>query len=467
MNVQKFVGASSRDALKQVREALGPDALILSNRAVENGVEIVAMAPQEMAKIVPTGARNAPQADRKRAGAADGQEHARSGAESQRVDAFRPPRVDAENVVRGSRRDETKRAEPGARTASARPQDRDAGRIRAQDTERAYGANTHEAPDAEAGAAVMAELKAVRGLLETQLATLAWGDSMRRSPLRMKFTRQLLTAGMSPLLVRSVLAKMPDDYSEEQAGKWLADIIARNIPAVSPESNLVSQGGVYAIVGPTGVGKTTTTAKLAARCVVRFGADRLALLTTDSYRIGAQDQLRTYGRILGVPVHVVQDESGLAGAIASLSGKHLVLIDTVGMGQRDSRVIEQVSMLANSGANRILVLNATAHPETLEDVVQAFQGKALAGCIVSKADESVGLGGVLDTVLRHRLPLHFVANGQRVPEDLFEPEARHLVQRLLKSTPPAPAFQLSDEEFSLVMAPGEVPVAADPGAAHA
>ncbi len=467
MNVQKFVGACSRDALKLVREALGPDALILSNRAAGNGVEIVAMAPQEMAKIVPTGARNAPQADRKRAPAADAQANARTAAESQRVEAFHPPRVDAGNVVRGPRRDEAQRAEPNARTASARPQDPDAGRTRALDVERAYGVGMQEAPDAEAGAAVMAELKAVRGLLETQLATLAWGDSVRRSPLRMKFTRQLLAAGLSPLLVRSVLAKMPDDYSEDLAGKWLADIIARNIPVVSPEANLVSQGGVYAIVGPTGVGKTTTTAKLAARCVVRFGADRLALVTTDSYRIGAQDQLRTYGRILGVPVHVVQDESGLAGAIASFSGKHLVLIDTVGMGQRDSRVIDQVSMLANSGASRILVLNATAHPETLEDVVQAFQGKALAGCIVSKADESVSMGGALDAVLRHRLPLHFIANGQRVPEDLFEPEARHLVQRVLKAAPPAPAFQLSDEEFSLVMAPGEVPVSAGHGAAHA
>lgn len=465
MNVQKFVGASSRDALKKVREALGPDALILSNRAVGNGVEIVAMAPQEMAKIVPAGAGNAPQTDRKRA--ADAQANPRTGADAQRVGAFRPPRVDPEGVVRGPRRDEAKRAEPNARTASARLQDQDPGPTRAREVERAYGVSTQDAPAAEASAAVMAELKAVRGLLETQLATLAWGDSVRRSPLRMKFTRQLLAAGMSPLLVRSVLARMPDDYSEDQAGKWLADIIARNIPVVSPEANLVSQGGVYAIVGPTGVGKTTTTAKLAARCVVRFGAERLALLTTDSYRIGAQDQLKTYGRILGVPVHVVQDESGLAGAIASLSGKHLVLIDTVGMGQRDSRVIEQVSMLANSGANRILVLNATAHPETLEDVVRAFQGKALAGCIVSKADESVGMGAVLDTVLRHRLPLHFVANGQRVPEDLYEPEARHLVQRVLKAAPPAPAFQLSEEEFSLVMAPGDVPVAAERGAAHA
>ncbi len=462
MNVQKFVGASSRDALKQVREALGPDALILSNRAVENGVEIVAMAPQEIAKIAPTSSRSASQADRKRSAPVDAQSGARTGTDAQRVEAFRPPRVDAGNVVRGPQR-----AEPGARNASTLPQDRDAAWTRVQEVERAYGAAAREAPAEEAGAAGMAELKAVRGLLETQLATLAWGNSVRRSPLRLKFTRQLLTAGMSPLLVRSVLARMPDDFSEDQANKWLADIIARNIPVVSPEANLVSQGGVYAIVGPTGVGKTTTTAKLAARCVVRFGADRLALLTTDSYRIGAQDQLRTYGRILGVPVHVVQDESGLAAAIASLSGKHLVLIDTVGMGQRDSRVIDQVSMLANSGANRILVLNATAHPETLEDVVQAFQGKALAGCIVSKADESVGMGGVLDTVLRHRLPLHFVANGQRVPEDLYEPEARHLVQRVLKAAPPAPAFQLSDEEFSLVMAPGDVPVAAEHGAVHA
>ncbi len=445
MNVQKFIGATSREALQLVRVALGPDALILSNRPVPNagGVEIVAMSAKEMGNLATV------EAPRNGSPAARRPEPATAGSTAQRVEAFRPPRVEAEKVSGGQGR-----AELAAREDAKPPVRRD----------------EHLHADADIhqdGAAVMAELKAMRGMIETQLATIAWSESVRRSPLRMKFTRMLLSAGFGPALARSALARLPDDYTEEQGAKWLASVIARNIPVMTPEANLVSQGGVYAIVGPTGVGKTTTTAKLAARCVVRFGAEKIALVTTDSYRIGAQDQLRTYGRILGVPVHVVQDESGLASIIASLRGKHLILIDTVGMGQRDSRVIEQVSMLANSGANRILVLNATAHPETLEDVVHAFQGKALAGCIVSKSDEAVCMGGVLDTVLRHRLPLHFIASGQRVPEDLYEPNAQHLVQQALKAVAPKQPFRLSDDEFSLVMAPGEVPAAELKGATHA
>jgi len=461
VNVRKFLAATSREALQQVREALGSDALILSTRPVGNNVEIAAMAGEEMAKIIPAAAPVAPAAI---APAATARAPLPAASEQQRVQVFRPPRVDDGNVIRGPGGAEHRRGERAEHpdiqaSGHPRPEHRNA--------ERPAAIQGGSAPGQD-GSAFMAELKAVRGLLETQLATLAWSESMRRSPLRMKFTRLLLAAGFSPALARGALAKLPDDYSEEQGGKWLADVLARNVPAVQPEDNLVTRGGVYAIVGPTGVGKTTTTAKLAARCVVRFGADNLALVTTDSYRIGAQDQLRTYGRILGVPVHVVQDESGLAGAIASLRRKHLVLIDTVGMGQRDSRVIEQVSMLANSGAKRILVLNATAHGETLEDVVQAFQGKALAGCIVSKSDEAVRVGSVLDAVLRHRLPLHFVACGQRVPEDLHEPNAQYLVQRALKAPAPAQTFQLTDEDFPLVMSACDVPAGpVNEGAAHA
>ena len=445
MNVRKFVAATSREALQQIRQALGPDALILSTRPVGTNVEIFAMPGEEMAKVIPSGA-SIP------AGADPGSPvpHA---PEQPRVAAFRPPRIDDENVVRGR----TERSERSAGAKRAGSKDAGPAHPHAADARDRAPADQRRSSTGGDGSAVMAELKAVRELLETQLAALAWGESLRRSPLRVKFTRLLLAAGFSPALARGALAKLPDDYSDEQGAKWLNDVIARNVPVVEPEHNLVTLGGVYAIVGPTGVGKTTTTAKLAARCVVRFGADNLALVTTDSYRIGAQDQLRTYGKILGVPVHVVQDEGGLAGAIAGLRRKHLVLIDTVGMGQRDSRVIEQVSMLANSGAKRILVLNSTAQGETLEDVVQAFQGKTLAGCIVSKADEAVRMGDVLDTVLRHRLPLHFVANGQRVPEDLHEPNAQYLAHRALGAPAPVQAFRLSDEDFPLVMSACELP----------
>lgn len=458
MNVKKFVAATSRGALQQVRQALGPEALILSTRPVGNNVEITAMAGEETAKLIPVAAAASV------AAAATARAPLSAASEQQHVQVFRPPRVDDENVVRGPGGPEHRPSQRAEGRGNEAPGHRQPVHRHAEPPAAVQGGS---APGKE-GSAVMAELKAVRGLLENQLATLAWGESLRRSPLRVKFTRLLLAAGFSPALARGALGKLPDDYSDEQGGKWLTEVLARNVPVVEPEDNLVAQGGVYAIVGPTGVGKTTTTAKLAARCVVRVGADNLALVTTDSYRIGAQEQLRTYGRILGVPVHVVQDEDGLAGAIASLRRKHLVLIDTVGMGQRDGRVIEQVSMLANSGAKRILVLNATSHGETLEDVVRAFQGKALAGCIISKSDEAVRIGSVLDTVMRHRLRVHFVANGQRVPEDLHEANARYLVHRALKSPAPVQAFRLSEEDFPLLMSGCDAPAgSAAESAAHA
>jgi len=496
VSVKKFVAATSREALKKVRESLGPDALILSTRPLGKNVEIVAIHADAAQAIMPAEAKQALGVPATGAAASAASALAaaarRLGVRSpgaydtERVEEFRPPHVDDENVVRGPVSTVPRRPESAAR--SRQPAAHMVGRHveprAAEEREFTAGAGAQPArveraleqvgPIASAtergphDTAVMVELKAVRGLLENQLATLAWGDSLRRSPLRVKLTRLLLAAGVSPALARGALAKLPDDYSDEQATKWLADLLARNLPVVEPQHNLVTQGGVYAIVGPTGVGKTTTTAKLAARCVVRFGAENLALVTTDSYRIGAQEQLRTYGRILGVPVHVVQDEGGLAGAIASLRRKHLVLIDTVGMGQRDSRVIEQVSMLANSGAKRILVLNATSHGETLEDVVRAFQGKALAGCIISKSDEAVRIGSVVDTVMRHRLRVHFVANGQRVPEDLHEANSKYLVHRTLNAPAPAKVFELGDEYFSTPMHGGEAAV--DPvagGVAHA
>ncbi|HJT52050.1 MAG TPA: flagellar biosynthesis protein FlhF, partial [Nitrosospira sp.] len=220
------------------------------------------------------------------------------------------------------------------------------------------------------------------------------------------------------------------------------------IEAIGNESEILEKGGVYALVGPTGVGKTTTTAKLAARWVVRHGADKLALLTTDGYRIGGHEQLRIYGKILGVTVHAVKDAHDLTLALAELRGKHLVLIDTVGMGQRDRMVAEQVAMLAGCGieVKRLLLLNAAANRHTLNEVAHAYRGDGLAGAIITKLDESVVLGCALETAIRHRLPLFYTACGQRVPEDLELADPSYLVDRALDHLPSVSPFaELEDE----------------------
>ena len=124
------------------------------------------------------------------------------------------------------------------------------------------------------------------------------------------------------------------------------------------------------------------------------------------------------------------------------------------MGQRDQMVAEQVAMLCDCGfdVKRLLLLNATSNGGTLDDVVQAYLGSGLSGCIITKVDEAASLGMVLDTIIRRRLALYFVTNGQKVPEDLHQTNSQYLLQRAFKKTQENSPFALQDAEFALVMA---------------
>jgi len=231
-----------------------------------------------------------------------------------------------------------------------------------------------------------------------------------------------------------VIDRLPDVETEEAGMEWVQSVLESNLPVLEDEEALMEHGGVFALMGPTGVGKTTTTAKLAARCVMRFGASKVALLTTDSYRIGGHEQLRIFGKILGVSVHAVRDGADLQLALTELKNKHVVLIDTIGMSQRDRAVADQIAMLCSAGrpVQRLLLLSATSHGDTLNEVVQAYQSgpdeSPLTGCILTKLDEATNLGSTLDTVLRYKLPVHYVSTGQKVPENLYVATRRFLVR---------------------------------------
>jgi flagellar biosynthesis protein FlhF len=281
---------------------------------------------------------------------------------------------------------------------------------------------------------VMHELASMRGMMEEHFAGLLWGDRQRRSPNNAALTKRLFAAGFSAQLVRMVIDNMPEFDHAEAAMDWVQQVLENNLPVMDSEESMMNRGGVFALMGPTGVGKTTTTAKLAARCVMRFGASKVALLTTDSYRIGAHEQLRIFGKILGVSVHAVKDAADLQLALSELRNKHIVLIDTIGMSQRDRTVADHISMLCGAGrpVQRLLLLNATSHGDTLNEVVQAYQSgpdeAPLAGCILTKLDEATNLGGVLDTVIRYKLPVHYVSTGQKVPENLYVATKRFLIK---------------------------------------
>jgi flagellar biosynthesis protein FlhF len=299
----------------------------------------------------------------------------------------------------------------------------------------------------------MNEIRSMRGMLENKMSEMSWMNTQQKSPHKADVLREMLATGLSASLSRQLIDKMPEGAGVEAGLDWVKSILLRNLTSISNENEILEQGGVYALVGPTGVGKTTTTAKLAARCVMRHGPSKLALITTDGYRIGGYEQLRIYGKILGVMVHSVKDEADLKIALAELKNKHTVLIDTVGVSQRDKMVTQQVAMLSGSGVNvkRLLCLNATSTGETLSEVVRAYQGSGLSGCILTKLDEAATIGGALDIVIRQKLNLYYVASGQRVPEDLHIANKQYLVDRAFRLKRETSSFKFQNDELPLLM----------------
>jgi flagellar biosynthesis protein FlhF len=261
---------------------------------------------------------------------------------------------------------------------------------------------------------------------------------------------ELLAAGFSASLARQLVEGIDKDATKEAALDTLRAALDRRLKICDGANEIIDDGGIYALVGPTGVGKTTTVAKLAARFVIRQGAGRLALITTDGYRIGAQEQLRIYGRILGVPVFAVRDAAELRQTLIDLRDKRLVLIDTMGMSQRDRMVVAQAGMLADAGeVRRLLLLNATCRGDTLDDVVGAFAGSEAAGCIFTKVDEAPLLASVIDVAMCHELNVCYITNGQRVPEDLHLPSRAWLLERALHS--PESHWRLDGDETGAML----------------
>ena len=395
----KIVAPSSREALRLVRERLGPDAIILSNRMIADGAEIMATLeePEALrsalatrilvpAQLLPT-----------------------------RASSVEPPSA------------------PPTTNAGASDDDN-----------------------------VIREIHSMRGMIEEQLAGIVWNEAQRRDPVRGHLLRTLLGAGFSARLAKDILADLPTGQSYASGMNYVKSALAHQLPMLENEDALMHEGGVFALMGPTGVGKTTTTAKLAARCVMRFGPEKLALVTTDSYRIGAYEQLRIYGQILGVSVHAVKDAVDLERVLADLRDKHMVLIDTVGMSQRDRAVSDQIAMLctASRPVKRLLLLNASSHGDTLNEVVQAYRrgaqaggGNDLVGCIFTKVDEATHPGVLIDMAIRHQLPVHYISSGQKVPEHLMLGDRVALIDSVFQAKSPSALF-----------VPGEADLDERPGA---
>lgn len=273
------------------------------------------------------------------------------------------------------------------------------------------------------------ELKAVRAMLENQLSGLAWGQSEQNDPARVDLLKKLLQLGIGWKLSEKLVNSLP--VINQQAWSRILDKIELEVP--TEDRDVLEKGGIVALVGPTGVGKTTTIAKMASRFVMRNSPSELALITTDCYKIGAQAQLKTFAELINVPVHVAKTQGELYALLTSLTNKKLILIDTAGMSQRDLQLSQQVTS-GHQGITTVrnyLVMSAATQLSVMKDIVNSFSQVVLTGCILTKVDEAVQLGNVLTVLIEEQLPIAYLSNGQRVPEDLESVRIKELIDRAI------------------------------------
>lgn len=401
MKIKRVFAQDMRQAIRKVREELGDDAVILSSRDVDGGVEVISAIDYDERII-----RSAPDTSPPPSAFAATLRQARSARASQPSPASRER---LEIAVDDDIENELDLSEPASPEASQ--------------------PLPHIQWSQEPAISEMRqEIKTLRSLFESQLTLLEWQQAGQRQPVRAAVFRQLTELGLGADVCRKLADHVATESDPEHAWRRALSLIVRHVPVTG--DTILERGGVVAMVGPTGVGKTTTVAKLAARFALRHGRDNVALVSTDNFRIGAQDQLRNFARILGVPVHAAGTRAELEDALAGLQNKRLVLIDTAGMSQRDLRLSEQFQALSELQLpiQTHLVLSANTQLASLSEIVRAFRRVQPAACIVTKLDESASLGGVLTAVLRHQLPIAYLGVGQRVPEDLQPARSDKLVE---------------------------------------
>jgi flagellar biosynthesis protein FlhF len=447
MAPHKIIAATTTEALKLVREQVGGDALVLSTRDTAEGVEIVAISPEALAKMSQRPEAKAapvasPPANTASSSLSSSNSSNSSSLNSTATSASTPaPTATTSNIFKS----------PGTAFSPASP---------ASSASSAHSASA-PAPEDKRVDKLLAEFSEVKQLLQTHLSARAWDDMQAQSAEKAEALRILLNAGFSPQLcgetADQLMAQGPSDLPLMDR---LQALLESKIQTLDPLS-VFDPGGVFAFIGPTGVGKTTAIAKIAARCVLRYGRDQLALLTTDTFRIGAQEQLKVYAKIIGVPVVSLRDSEDLASKLSSMKDRRVILLDTAGVSQRDTQMLEQSQLLLEGAPalKRILVMSSTTDLRTQEDVILMYQmaeknekSRAVTAAIITKTDEAAQIGPVLDCLIRHQLPLMFLANGQRVPEDLSQANTAYLSHRALRPRMLSSRLQIPDDQIPVHMA---------------
>ncbi|MFT6953437.1 MAG: flagellar biosynthesis protein FlhF [Glaciecola sp.] len=467
MKIRRFFGKDMREALKQVKDELGGDAVIMSNKKVADGVELVAAVDKEteMTQPPPTislgrKTKNTPTLseiigddgpdslkallEKQQAGklvdestdgfdsAAHAQQRSAESTYSSQTMNRNQPRVSqayADSQQAEKRLREAELTNQYARTPVTKPVENFAMNDDFADSQASdlfsHGSSVASNDDFES---IKSELASIRNVLQYQVNGLSDEQSKRKNPTHYFLGNKLLGMGISEKLVAQLVSFLPPQAKETEGWDYLLNLISNRLHIGG--NDILQQSGIVALVGATGTGKTTTVAKLAAKYAQKYGANEVAMITVDTYRIAAFEQLATYGKIIGCTVKKAQTSEELAHILYQLRHKKLVLIDTAGFSQRDARLVTQLNDYekeTTANIKKYLVLPAGAQYQVLHQTIQAYKNISLTGCIFSKLDECYSLGEALSVVIENDLRLSYVTDGQRVPEDIKLADAKNLI----------------------------------------
>lgn len=426
MKIRRFYGKDMRDALKQVKDELGGDAVIMSNKKHADGIEIVAAYDREpVATLKPQQLRSS---------------NAKTPTLSEIIgdsgpDSLRALLEKQSKVVNGATGPGTTfsgKVLPGAAESSVEPKVTKHNPLD-KPSNQSVGAKQINHAEHSALTEMRSELSSLRHILQYQISGLLQQDKNRKHPLHAYLVSKLEQMGISSSLAEEVVAYAPEKASEREAWVFLLRLLANRLQTKDDE--ILTNGGIIALMGPTGNGKTTTIAKLAAQGAQKYGAEQIAIITLDNYRIAAFEQIATYGRIIGCVVKKAQSSEELADVLFQYRNKRLILIDTAGFGQRDVRLIKQLDTLNGDvcvNIKKFLVLQANCQYQVIQQSIKAYKQVGLHGCILTKLDECYSLGEAISAVIEHKLAVCYLTNGQRVPEDLQIADTKFLITSAAK-----------------------------------
>ena len=439
MKIRRFYGKDMREALKQVKDELGKDAVIMSNKRLADGVEIVAAYDQEPVspkKEVASNNRNA------RNNVLNIESTNFRNEPSVRNTSLSSGQSDAptslSEIIGDSGPDSLRELlEKQAGAALADP-------AKPATTEKLTSVSETQAQPVFESPAIPAavnddindiklELQSLRSVLEHQVSGLVNQKKRNIHPLQGYLTDHLQKMGISSSLADEAVAYMPANCNEREAWLFLLKLLANRLK--TNRNDILNEAGVVALVGPTGTGKTTTIAKLAARYAQKHGPESVLLITTDTYRIAAYEQLATYGKIIGCTVKKATDAKDLSDLLFQYRMKSLIMIDTAGFGQRDVRLVSQLDTLKDSSCANIkkyVVMQANAQYRVMSNILDSYKKISLQGCIFTKLDECYSLGEAVSAAIEFGIPLSYVTDGQKVPEDIKVADAKQLISMAAK-----------------------------------